>query len=512
MLEINPKNMNQIKDEFLSFFDSDFISEIISFDILGTKKGFQLNKVLSNTHPLALKWKNLCSDIVNSEAGEKMIIGPDSLHILQLHALLLPLSETPNFKERIIERLSNKSSYYSTYYEVVVAASYVERGYSVEIVVETPDDNKKSCDFIVSTSLGKVMVEAKSLNDPEDKQQLIHEELDRLIRKTLMKHKRCYIVSIKARNVLELTDIEKIINKINTDIESDNLTVVNNNLRSVSITYKSIGAWDTLYNDIEINNYRMSEFGNISWDLVHNKGVILGHKNPTGFELFPVNKIDRLNTIINNLRTAKKQLTHELPAIVHVEVKGNPKVFHQTLDQCFDSVYRNLAGNFKSINAVVFENQYYNHKPLHENDIIIYQNQVIAGKKSKFTLPEDFSLCVKQPAFNANDLDQARTVSFDIKLDDFENDCYREIFWKSTPDGLNQVRAYIVPNGRFRFEVIQSKFGRHYIEEDLSIIKHIFHEKKTEWNKLTFTWGKKYIHLFINLINDDYDHMKIKKY
>lgn len=512
MLKITPNNINTIKDEFLSFFDDEFIKEIITFDIFGTKKGVQLNKALANTHPLALKWKNFCSDIINSESQQKMIIGPDSAHILQLHAFLLPLSNLTNFKERIIKRLAKKSSYYSTCYEVAVAASYVERGYSVEIIEETPNDNKKSCDFIVSTSMGMVMVEAKSQKDPDDQQQLIHEELDRLIRKTLMRHKKCYLITIKSRRVLELAEVEKIVNEVNSDLESDNLNVVNNNLEAISISYENIGDWDTLYNDIKFDKYKISEYGNISWDLVHNNGIILGHKNPTGFELFTVSKTDRLNTVINNLRTAKKQLTHKLPAIVHVEINGNPKIFHKTIDQCFDSVYRNLSGDFKSINAVIFESQYYNPMPLNEHDIIIYQNQVIAGKISKFELPEDFSLCTTKLSSNSNDLDQARTVSFDIKLDDFEKDCYREIFWKTSPDGLNQVRAYIIPNGKLRFEVIQSKFGRRFIEEELSIIKHIFHERKAEWNNLTFTWGKKYIHLYINLRNNDYDHMKIKKY
>jgi hypothetical protein len=512
MIKISPNNLQQIKDDFLSIFDIELINEIENFDLSGVKIGPELNSLLSNAHPLALKWESFCSDIRRSETEGRMIVGPETTHILQLYALLLSIRNIENFQDRIISRLSKKSEYYSTYFEIIVASSYIERGYSVEIIKETPNEGKKSFDFLVSTPLGKVMVEAKSLENPDDKQIYIHEELARRIRKTLLKHKQCYIVSIRAFKILELSEINDVIIAIDTDLSHVCLDTINKSIENISISYGKIGEWGEIYNDVSIDQNKLSEFGHISWDLVHDNGKILGHRNPTGFELFPVSNVNRLNTIIENLKTAKRQLTYQYPSIVHIEINGNQNVFHQTMDQCFDSIYRKLSGDFKAINAVVFEKQYYNPKPLNEYDILTYQSQVIAGRKSKFPLPEDFSVCLEKPFFNSEDIEHARTISFDVKLEDFDYNLYRNLFWQSTPDGLNQVRAYIVPNGMFRFEVIQKKFGRRFIEEELSIIKHIFIESGKEWNNLMYTWDKNSIILMINYQNGNHEHIKTKKY
>lgn len=509
-MKISPDKLQHIKNEFLSFFSDDLTNQIETFDIKGVRLGFEQNKILSDAHPLSLKWKGFCSDIDKSEKAGKMIVSDETIHIINLYTALMTIKDIEYFQERIVSRLAKKNSYYSTCFEVMVARHYVDQGYLVEIVKETPNEARKSCDFLVSTKRGKVMVECKSLSNPDDKQVYIHREASRQIHKILKKNKKSYIVTIRASKILDLDDIDGVILSLNENLKTDNLNDVNNNIKDLSISYKKISEWGEIHDETDENYYEQSEFGHISWELVHENGLVVGHRNTTGFKLFPATKIDRLKTINNSLKTAKKQLTNEYPAIVHIEINGNEKYFHKTMDHCFDAIYRKMSGEFKSINAIVFEKTYYNSRPLSEYDILTEQKQVIATSKAIYPLPDDFSVYAAG-SLDAGDIENAKTVSFQVKLEDFDHSLYRKIFWKTSPDGINQVSAYIIPGGTLRFEVIQKKHGRRLIEEKLSVIKQIFKKTQKEWNKLTYTWDKKNICLIINLNDENYDFIKTEK-
>ncbi len=128
MMKVSPQTLEPIKQDLLTIFGDQFSQNIESFDPSGFKLGPQLNSYLSSVHPLARKWGEFCSDIKKSEAAKKMIVGPETIHILQLYIALSAMKDIQNFQERVIDRLVKKAEYYSTYFEVMVAAPLESTG------------------------------------------------------------------------------------------------------------------------------------------------------------------------------------------------------------------------------------------------------------------------------------------------------------------------------------------------------------------------------------------------
>ena len=204
------------KEKWQTFHD--FLAEYIKL-IFGKEWGAsEQKKALEDRHPI-LQWAHSISKyrqkFLNESKGE-IISSPMTGAVfayltlsynLYLIAHNIHLVHGEGLHARLIERLKNKESFYSAFYETMVAASFIKAGFTIEL--ENEEDSTTDHAEFVATSRKtgiKYSVEAKH-RQAEKKHFGIKQQLFKALKKDLS-HKRVVFIDLNVKQNINEGRIE----------------------------------------------------------------------------------------------------------------------------------------------------------------------------------------------------------------------------------------------------------------------------------------------------------------
>lgn len=321
----NPHEFLIIPNDFEDLFGSNFIEKLNDQSI--TK--FPMSTSFSYVHPLIYDWAMFKNDIQKSIDQGAILLSKNSLRIVQLHFDLMCLKRQNGFSE-IIARLKDSNKFESAAFESRIASHYLNSGFDVEFI---PESENKSSDLKVTTKLGNVVfIECKCLEDKSLVSNGIWERIFPRIRKLSNKYKFPAYIRVQPHDIISNKDEQRIVEAIESMFQ-----LKSSNSKTIDLATIKLTKITEFQNGLHLSNVDYDNMDILKFDGVFDTrpGYELLN-NPILIHIKHYYNPDRFNTIINQIKKAKKQLPTSYPTVVHIGLDTNEKsLVEEFYDQNF---------------------------------------------------------------------------------------------------------------------------------------------------------------------------------
>ncbi|WP_319576738.1 hypothetical protein [uncultured Desulfobacter sp.] len=380
--------------------------------------------------------------------------------------------------DRMMQGLLNDSDFDSTVYEFYVGMCYERMGYGVEIVDERPNDEIKTCDFLIKTDRGNpVYVECKSIKNIIAEDQHIYDLLtDKIIKELDKKNLR---IEIKPKNRIKIIEINSIFTDTMSLIEKMNTQHANHDSQrwriEVSKEPEKLGVEKLPFTmpDLEhdINSGKLTAVFRIDENGVPN------FKKSNEIQINQSLNIDISKQIVSYIQNARKKVPDGYPCILHINGGTNlRKRLYYFLGENSRIAFKSLNNNTSKINALCisyinFEN------PLHF---------IIPNYRYSNPFPPDFRMFSTNNLGAEDKLPDKGSISLtcDFNKDGLVSFPF-QLLWYSSDDGQYQINIIKYKKDSYSVEIYSPDFGQ--LQDDF-LIKGI---ELPDIKKIKIAWDSK---------------------
>lgn len=473
-MQVSVRNIDDLLQKLKDVLGLEFF-ELIEGQVPGPGTVHDAILALEKSHPLAWWVQQLNTDVERSLAAKSLYFHDESFWTLDLLADLLDCRNIPGFNRRL-ENLKDVSQFYSTKFEIHIAASYARQFEGVEFV--DPNSQGKSNEMIIPFSKGDVFIECKSLQDQILQQKRVAYQIFLRMQGELEKFGVPIHMNFDMKCRLEFKDVVEIAD-------------------SVCKFLRGCGSLPSRMS----NRYMV---------------LTISHAAYTTINLNAWMPPEQTNQIVRTIKRASTQLPKNNASIIHVEVpyRFGPQLL-RIADNSYDRV-RSLLYNHSRINAVVINGMTRNENVRDGGNPIHYHADVVPNSTCKMSFPKDFSLGVAiLPPFEGGDSQTNQSLPDDAidvaKLDDLDlssnqgtilvtftineplpKQIGNSLIHKISKDGQNQLRIWQTFGNFARASIVHPEYGRIHLDTDLNDLE------TNRLHKIAISWSRDGITLACN--------------
>jgi len=367
-------------------------------------------------HPIAYLIHFSYSSIVSIKNGQLTQVSYPMMHsrMIGKYIQLLKKNNTANIDEEISQLMSdNHSQVEKIIYEIVVAGDLCAKGHSIEFLATKSKEHKKTPDLLIDS---KYEIECKKKDlltkrdiSNNDSWNIIRQksyklmntigknacfyvyfktDITKQIRNDILKNIRQYLINPakskfieeyyelkisstpKKNQILETTiPMGKTIDEI---LGGENILKYLHETYEAYITDKSV--LDTIRKESEVHHF---SFEVNSLGLMNAKNL-----RSVGFKMSEPS--DRLKSVINSIKHAKKQLSGDRVGIIFIELNTNTNDW-QTNIQVLDKMIKDVLKINSSISGVVITSEQLGSE---------FKAKLYKNENAKNPIPEDFDVII----------------------------------------------------------------------------------------------------------------------
>jgi hypothetical protein len=268
-------------------------------------------------HPL-LDWcRSFNSDMEKTSALSTFYLTHPTCLLLELYGAVCAIKHLDNFA-RIENDLKNADHFLSAVYEAVVAATYINHGYVLEIQKEK--QGERTCDFRLHTPTGHVDVEAKRLFNLSAEENRYWRQIAKTIHSRMQKEQRSWLVRVTSQRRLDFKEQDVVMHEI-TRMARDNKPRHRSLIdRTAHVECTEIQPWGEAREVDQIAITEKAEIVSMSCVATSGQRRRLAVKNMVVILVQPYEVSDFVNRAIKLIRKAASQLPSNEPSLVHLHL------------------------------------------------------------------------------------------------------------------------------------------------------------------------------------------------
>lgn len=350
-------------------------------------------------HPLALLFHKVQNQVKSCIENKFFDFSPEMMRLSRLGESLYVLkkSNAINLENKISDLTSsNKELFEKTYYEIDVAAAYTKRGYPIEFMKTESEKGDKSPDILIDFKNGiEIECKKKDIRSERDLKNIENWKYISQKASGLMDHFGInYAVTVKTKNDIEQKDVEFILDQLNKFIKEEKEGNFGFQERGIFIVLLPLSKKDQIL-ESDVMQFMLSEDPDY---LIHVQEVKMESgksiiRNPRIFSFKTSKMPDRIMSVINSIKTGKKQLSGNRPGLIYVNTQFiNEKTTDSDLKR-LDSLIKKVLKENSRISGVVITSEW-----LIKNDKMCsysHKTKYIENEIAKNSIPEDFEIVGK---------------------------------------------------------------------------------------------------------------------
>ena len=310
----------------------------------------------------ANKWREVCLKTHKLELRESVV------KLATLGMALEQARTQPNY-DRLVNRLKNAAQFHSSAFEVEVAASYINKGWSVEFVEE---GDEKTPDLKVTVENSRTFwVECKRRDELSGRDRLIHKfwlDLESSLLRTMGPAKLNCAVVIKSLNDPSVSQLEAlrtlVLDSINSggvgvlDVTAGKTTSVPDPTANFSLVVQKLAEPDQEIPTTSIGLNASEDFDRftIIAEVKIDQSGNTYFRNPMIFAFKNSIISDIVTGILNDFKAAVAQLPKEGPGVIWIRIPDNSwnKNIEQAFKQAEKLIKNEISGTQnRRVNAVI---------------------------------------------------------------------------------------------------------------------------------------------------------------
>ena len=491
MITIDATTLEKVKKEFLGLFTETFSSMILRQvndlkTISGKTSRDALNKLeirKQTVHPLAEILLTYDHDTEKSLKDKALSLSNSTIKLLYFISDLFDTKQCAGFERCIKSIEKDHRSFFSTIFEVNVAAQYMLSGNEVIFLPEESKNKKKKNDLLIKNSSDELYIECKSLEDLSSKAQrdwtLFSYELANILSKKRLSfkikirpdtiHRKDHVDSIRCRVEQAITQSGQRDISFSDDLDI-NISVENSNLTIWSLFKPELGTKNNTFGFLEAK-CMIDSFGNGLYSSANEIVVTLGEY------------ITSFNSIFNQLKTAAKQFPPGKPTAIHIQLpyeKG--KDSQSIVDSNFDRLFGKLKKDLSNINAVIISGNYFDMNIKNGDNPFISKHYVIPNTSKSY----NSSIALLGSSVHLADNFQCEGTCYIEFVPDRDpsHQTGKCLFQHISPCGKYQLLLWQTFKNNFRVEMFLPDYGRRTLDFQLTELKI------SALNKIVVSWGQ----------------------
>jgi hypothetical protein len=297
--------------------------------------------------------------------------------------------------EKVKELISSKKELYDkTNFEIQVAAAYTKEGHPVEFLETISDKKIKTHDVFIDFQKGiEVECKKKGKQGDRDKKNIEHwKEIKREASIMMDQFNLNYAVLIKTEEDLVKEDIEFVLKKLQKLMKERKEGEFVFKDRGIGIVLKILSEKDQMKEMDGIYScfnkkldYKVLVIGSLT-----HKEETMFCKNPRFFGFKNAVIPDRIKSVIESIKDAKKKLSGNLPGLIYVNLNmTDPSMLKNDFER-LDTLIKKSLENNSTITAVIITSDFF----LSDSKRSSYSHKtmVIKNENTKYVLPSDFEI------------------------------------------------------------------------------------------------------------------------
>jgi hypothetical protein len=481
MRHVSLTDLPELRAEILAFLGPELLNG-------APEVGLRLHEVRRTTarlHPLTTWWQRFQRDLEVSLQKNSFQISHDSARLAELYMALKFIRSVKN-SERIFNAIRNRSTFYSTVFEAILAAMYLSHGYHLEIVDEGQREGEKSCDFIVNMGHGRVNVEAKSLEDLSIGENTRLEQACFAIQDLLLKNELCAHVRIEFFKPVSDPECARVVRTFNEFIQSGGgvgSCLVQGICRIEAAPIGQWGQWLPAPWVPEVKDKAMPQVYSFEV-MVNMEGNVL-HKNPCMISIGKYFQPRISNRIIRQIQRSALKFQSGEASLVHILLPySEGRSLMDVVDASYNDVFRKLNKDHRRINTIILSAQLYDtNYRMFSDRFIAYDHYVVPNIRTKTELPEGFKLLLSDAKVEQQLGNQGKVTGWFSLGTPLEQQIGATLLWHCSEDGRSQLRIWQSHYGQLRAELVCLAHGRVVCES------RVVRELGESWHLVVITWS-----------------------
>jgi hypothetical protein len=498
-LQITVENLSNVAYGLKAELGDQFCERLIAgYDSnrIGSMAAHALHQAAA--HPFALAWDDLMRGAADSAREGVFKLSEEAFFLLNTLHFFSIAKRDPHFNG-LVGKMAGKDQFFSTVFEALTYASYVERGTPISLVPESGKSGRRTPDLVSFIGEQSVFVECKNLQDDLRNEDKVLSRLGPRIGSVLDRQRGSYLIQISSRKKWLHSDVEPIVSTVADMIRNFPL-LLGAEIRDCDVRIgQLLSAGQTLrlpfdlpYSVDKCGWMGMKGHGEIDHAYVSKLWVVEAER------FFDFRQGRRL---VDLFRDAADQLPTGSPGVVHLQIPNrDPERFLQIFDDARPQLEKILMRR-NHVCAIVLTGRFLNKKMTEHSNTIQFFHCVIPNFLSNYRLPRGFCLPC---SIDRNDffVKNGNTVSGEISKNSFhiypegklnlsfeineavEAQKGRYLYRHCSFDGREQLSIWQSYNGKCRIEVIEEKFGRRTSEFDLNYLAiYMLHSMWVSWTR-----------------------------
>jgi len=335
-------------------------------------------------HPLAFLIhqveKQLKAPGANENATEEM------LRLTQLGENLSILRQ--NSTQRLDHETCNLSasleSYEKTVYELQVAAAYARAKHKVAFLEEKPSEQIQTPDLLIDD---RVEVECKKKDGQTDRDKRNHENWKLIMRKasSMMGYLRCnYAVIVKTQRDPVTEDVEFALKKLEYLMKNEQQGRFPFPEKGIGISLRTLSKIDVPINcnSIEFGSSEDLDFFTIAMEKKAGEPLI---RNPRIFGFKSALMPDRIKSVIESVKKARKQLSGDRPGLIYVDLNTMDTQMMELDFRRLDTMVKDQLRNNSTISGAVITSEVFRRDS--RGLVYTHKAKVIRNPEAKHPVP-----------------------------------------------------------------------------------------------------------------------------
>jgi len=347
-------------------------------------------------HPLAYliyqadKQLKSCAEKKYFEPTEQIV----KLAYLGDNLLVLRRKNVKGLDRKIQDLTSlDKALFDKTTYEIEVASAYARQEYPIEFVETKSKEEIKTPDLFVNFQNG-VEIECKKKDRQNDRDIRNKENWKLIIRKSsgMMKHYKVnYGIVIKTEQDPTKKDTEFILMQLDTLIQNRKEGFYRFQEKGIGITLQILSNRDE---EIETGGFQVRtneelDYETLDMDKKDEKGKVF-IRNPKFFGFKSAMIPERINSVIESIKDARKQLSSKCSALIYVHLNGIDRKITEVDFKRLNSLLTDLLKRNSSITGIVISSEFFSKDEL--GFTYSHKARYLKNADAKHPLPKKFKV------------------------------------------------------------------------------------------------------------------------
>lgn len=289
---------------------------------------------------------------------------------------------------------SDKALFDKTTYEIEVASAYARQDYPIEFVETKSKEEIKTPDLFINFQNG-VEIECKKKDRQNNRDIRNNEKWKLIIRKSsgMMEHYKVnYGIAIKTEQDPTNEDIKFILMQLDNLIQNRKEGVFGFQEKGIGITLQMISDRDE---EMETGGFQVGtneelDYATQAMEVKKDEQGKVFIRNPRFFGFKSAVIPERINSVIESIKDARKQLSSKYPALIYVHLNGIDRRITEVDFKRLDSLVTDLLKQNSSITGIVISSEFFSKDEL--GFAYSHKAKYARNSDAKYPLPKEFKV------------------------------------------------------------------------------------------------------------------------